>query len=344
MSDLVWEESVALQEYNTFNIKSNARYLVRIRSASDLAQLVTWPRFQNSRQLILGGGSNMLFANEQFNGVIVKNEIKGIEVVSESDIHTCLRVGGGVEWDSLVGYCIDQDLGGLENLSLIPGTVGAAPIQNIGAYGAELGDVLLSVEVCDFGTGDMTTMTKEDCALGYRDSIFKHTPKVLMVCFITIKVTKAQFYRVRTHYALMQHALQEKGITEPTIRSVSEVVCLLRRRKLPDPTVLGNAGSFFKNVVVDQSVRNTLTQMYSDIPLISKLDGRWIIPTAWLIEKCGWKGNRTGRTGVYSDHALVLFNLGGAQGSEIWSLAEKISRDIRLKVGVLLTPEVNIVK
>lgn len=344
MSGLLWEENVDLQAYNTFNIKSTAQYLVRIRSPSEMAELVALPQFQSNRQLILGGGSNILFGTDRFNGVIVKNEIQGIEVVSEDHRHTCLRVGGGVGWTSLVNYCIDQDLGGLENLSMIPGTVGAAPIQNIGAYGVELGDVLLSVEVCDLGTGDMKTMTKEDCALGYRDSIFKHTSMVLMVCFITIKVTKAQFHRVTINYASMQHALQEKGITAPTIRSVSEIVCLMRRRKLPDPTVLGNAGSFFKNVICDQSVLNTLQQMHADIPWISKLDGRCIIPTAWLIEKYGWKGRQIGRAGVYFGHALVLVNLGGAQGSEILSLSEAISQDIRINMGLLLKPEVNIVK
>lgn len=344
MSLLCWEEDVNLRQCNTFNVDSIARYLVRIRSTNDLKDLLASPQFRDLRYLVIGGGSNILFAEATFDGVILKNEIYGIEVVSESENNAVLRVGGGVEWMSLVTYCIDHDLGGLENLSLIPGTVGAAPIQNIGAYGAEISDVTLSVEVCNLETGEIRTMSKDECALKYRDSIFKHALKNVFISSVTIRVSKAQFHCLNTRYSSVQDVLQQQGVTTPTIRSVSGAICLLRRRKLPDPKILGNAGSFFKNATCDASLCKTTMKAHPKIPLFPGPDGFYIIPAAWLIEDCGWKGRQIGKAGVSATHALVLVNYGGAQGREILLLADSIIKDVQTKLGFQLIPEVNIIR
>lgn len=344
MSLLCWEADVNLRQYNTFNVDSIARYLVRIRRMHDLDELLASPRFCDLRHLVIGGGSNILFAAETFDGVILKNEIYGIEVVSESEENTVLRVGGGVEWMSLVTYCIDNDLGGLENLSLIPGTVGAAPIQNIGAYGAELSNVMLSVEVCNLETAETRTMSKDECGLGYRDSIFKSTLKDVFISFVTIRVSNAKFHRLNTQYASVQDVLQQQGITTPTIRSVSEVICLLRRRKLPDPKQLGNAGSFFKNASCDASLYKSIMKAHPEIPIFSGPDSLYTIPAAWMIENCGWKGKQVEKAGVSPSHALVLVNYGGAKGQEIVLLANSIIKDVQAKLGVQLISEVNIIR
>lgn len=344
MSCFHLEEYVDLQPLNTFGIKSTARYLARINEIGDLEALLKSPLFRESRYCILGGGSNTLFAEENFDGIILKNEIKGIEIVSEDDQNTILRVGAGVEWTALVDYCIHNDLGGLENLSLIPGTVGAAPVQNLGAYGTELSDILLSVEIFDMDHGQLKTVSKEECKLQYRDSIFKHTLKKAMVCSIKIRTSKAPFHRIETGYAAIQQGLRKLGVSTPSIRSVSKAVRILRRRKLPDPRITGNAGSFFKNVVIDDAMYQSIKRTDADVPLFLRSERLHFISAAWLIEKCGWKGKQIGQAGVSASHALVLVNLGGALGHEIVYLAETIVRDVEVKFGVLLTYEVNVIR
>ncbi|KAJ5993594.1 hypothetical protein N7451_009318 [Penicillium sp. IBT 35674x] len=344
MSCFHLEEYVDLQPHNTFGVKVTARYLFRINNTGDLEMLLKSPLFHENRYLVLGGGSNTLFTEDKFDGIILKNEIKGIELVSEDENNTVLRVGAGIEWTSLVDYCIHNDLGGLENLSLIPGTVGAAPIQNIGAYGAELSDVLLSVEVFDMDSGQLTKMSKEECKLQYRNSVFKETMKKVMICFVTIRTTKALFHELDAENAAIQRVLRELGVSKPSIRAVSEAVCILRRRKLPDPKITGNAGSFFKNVVIDDALRHSVKKIDMDVPLFLRSDGLHVIPAAWLIEKCGWKGKQIGQAGVAASHALVLVNLGRATGRDLICLAELIARDVEKKFGVSLTREVNIVK
>ncbi|KAJ5714767.1 uncharacterized protein N7483_011948 [Penicillium malachiteum] len=343
MSVLFWEENVNLQSYNTFNVKCVARWLVRVRNLDQLSHLVTSARFRENRHLILGGGSNILLGNSEYDGVILKSEIKGIEVETEDDQHIVLRIGGGVEWGSLVGYCLDNHLGGLENLSLIPGTVGAAPIQNIGAYGVELSDVLVCVETFDVDTGETRLMMKDECELGYRDSIFKHSLRSLMVCFVTIRVTKPGYHCLNTSYMSVQEVLLDRGISIPTIRSISEAVSLLRMKKLFDPKNIGNAGNFFKNVICDESMYRRIARIDANVPFYRRFDGMFVIPAAWLIERCGWKGREFDNVGVSRSHALVLVNLGRAQGREIVWLAGLIMRDVKAQLGLILTPEVNIV-
>lgn len=325
---LCWEEMVDLQPYNTFGIKCIARYLIRIRN-TDLRELLQSPRFRENPHWILGGGSNILLSNQTYDGIVLKNEIGGIDIVSQDPKHAVLRIGSGVEWDFLVTFCIDHDLGGLENLALIPGTVGAAPIQNIGAYGAELSDVLLDVKIVDLVTGQARVMPKEACEFGYRDSIFKRALKDVLVSHIRIKLTKHTHHHFNTGYGSIEQTLQEQGVSMPSIRSIGEAVCHLRRRKLPDPKMMGNAGSFFKNALCDDFLCRSIQKLFPAVPLFPKMNGMSLIPAAWLIEKCGWKGREVGSVGVSPAHALVLVNLGRAQGQEVVALADSIVRSVQ---------------
>lgn len=342
MASFHWEENVSLQCYNTFNIPVTTRYLVRIQN-SRLSKLVQSLLFQGHRHVILGGGSNILFAGKTYDGIVLKNEIMGIETLARDDMHTTLKVGGGVAWSFLVDYCLTHKLGGIENLSLIPGTVGAAPIQNIGAYGVELSDVLESVEIVDLTDGKTRTMTRAECMFGYRDSIFKRLKDVL-VCTVTVKLTNAPHHRLNTTYGSIQQVLSERDCLTPTISSVSEAVCLLRKHKLPDPRELGNAGSFFQNVTVDDCTCQSLKTKYPALPVFTKAQGRNLIPAAWFIEQCGWKGRRIGRVGVYHNHALIIVNFGEADGDEVKTLADRIIEDVDRQFGVRLVPEVNIIR
>lgn len=342
MSSFHWEENVSLQTYNTFKIQVTARYVVRIQNTS-LNELVESPLFQSHRHMILGGGSNLLFTEKFYDGIVLKNEIIGIEAISRDDMYTSLKVGGGVTWSSLVDYCLAHNFGGIENLSLIPGTVGAAPIQNIGAYGVELSDVLESVEIVDLADGKTCTVTRAECQFRYRDSIFKRLKDVL-VSTVTIKLTNAPHHRLKTTYGSIQQVLNEQGTLTPTISSVSEAVCLLRRRKLPDPRELGNAGSFFQNLTVDAFTCKSIKSKYPALPVFPKANGLSSIPAAWLIENCGWKGRRIGRVGVYHKHALVIVNFGEADGDEVKALSDQITQDVSCQFGVCLVPEVNIIR
>lgn len=342
MSSFHWEENVNLQRYNSFKIQVIARYVVRIHNAS-LMKLVKSPSFQNSRHAILGGGSNILFTAKRYDGIVLKNEIMGIENIARNDTHTTLKVGGGVVWGSLVEYCLTHNLGGIENLSLIPGTVGAAPIQNIGAYGVELSDVLESVEVVDLTDGTTRTMMRDECHFRYRDSIFKRL-KDLFISTVTIKLSNAPHHRLNTTYSSICQILSEQGILVPNILSVSEAVCLLRRRKLPDPRELGNAGSFFQNVIVDDFTCKSINSKYSVLPVFTREKGPSVIPAAWFIENCGWKGRRMGRVGVYHKHALIIVNFGEADGEEVEALSNQIAQEVNSQFGVCLVPEVNIIR
>ncbi|KAJ5220101.1 hypothetical protein N7468_009305 [Penicillium chermesinum] len=342
MSSFRWEENVSLQRYNTFNIPVTTRYLVRVQNAG-LSKLVQSPLFQGHRHVVLGGGSNLLFTGKTYDGIVLKNEILGIETLSRDDLHTTLKVGGGVAWSSLVGYCLTHSLGGIENLSLIPGTVGAAPIQNIGAYGMELSDVLERVEIVDLTDGRTRTMTRAECMFGYRDSVFKRLKDVL-VSTVTIKLTNAPHHRLHTAYGSIQQVLSEQGIHTPTISSVSEAISLLRRHKLPDPRELGNAGSFFQNVTIDEETCTSLKTKYAALPVFTKADGRRLVPAAWFIENCGWKGRRIGQVGVYANHALIIVNFGEAEGDEVKAISDRIIEDVNRQFGVRLVPEVNIVR
>ncbi|RHZ48503.1 putative UDP-N-acetylmuramate dehydrogenase [Aspergillus thermomutatus] len=337
------EEYVDLLPYNTFHIASTARYFVRVQHPDQLEALVHSPIFQTRPHFVLGGGNNILFANDTYKGIVLKNEISGIEIISQDEKHTALRVGGGVAWTALVSYCLDHRLGGLENLSLIPVTVGAAPIQNIGAYGVELSDVLESLCAIDLATGSRRQMSNAECQFGYRDSVFKHTSKDVFIASVTVRLSKPGNHRLNTTYGSIQQILENRGVQAPTIQSVAEAVCQLRRSKLPDPKLLGNAGSFFKNAVVDRLTYDALQAVHPTIPVFSRADGSKVIPAAWLIERCGWKGRRIGRVGVYDQHALVVANYGSVKGFDILEFASRIREDVNNRFGIWLEFEVTII-
>lgn len=328
----------SLQDYNTFGLDVTAEQLIRVRSISELKKGIE----KNDQPLfILGGGSNILFTKD-IQGLVLKNEIKGIEVIKEFKHSVHLSIGGGENWHQLVLWTIKHNYGGIENLSLIPGTVGAAPIQNIGAYGVELQDVFVRLTAIDLKTGKSKTYFRKDCAFGYRDSIFKRALKgKVLISRVVLRLTKAP-HKINTSYGAIRSTLDERGITNPTIKEVSDAVIAIRSSKLPDPAVLGNAGSFFKNPEVSASRFNKLKKQFPNIVAYPLENGQYKIPAGWLIEQCGWKGKRIGNTGSHAQQALVIVNYGGATGSEIKAHAERVIASVKEKFGIQLTSEVNI--
>lgn len=341
------EENVSLRPYNTFGLEVRARYFTRFSSADELRQLLQLPQVQAAEKLILGGGSNLLFTQD-FAGVVLKNEIRGLEILTQNldDTATALvRAGAGESWHGLVEYALGQGLSGLENLSLIPGTVGAAPLQNIGAYGAELRDTFEQLEAVEVSTGTLRTFRADECGFGYRESVFKGPLKNQFV--ITALVLR--LYRQARHnvqYGALQETLAGFGIEgEPTPHDISRAVVHIRRSKLPDPAEIGNAGSFFKNPEVSQAKFDQLKTQHPGVPGYP-VPGGVKVPAGWLIEQAGWKGLRrgpgAGTHGVHDRQALVLVNHGEATGHELRLLAEEIIQSVRNQFGIELHPEVNI--
>ena len=340
------EENVSLRPYNTFGLDAQARYFARFASADALRALLKLPQVQAADKLILGGGSNLLLTQD-FDGVVLRNEIRGLEILRENgDDQTALvRAGAGESWHGLVEYSLDQGLSGIENLSLIPGTVGAAPLQNIGAYGAELRDTFDHLEAVELASGAGRMFTAGECGFGYRESVFKHVLKGQFV--VTAVVLRLHRHaRPNVRYGAISETLAELGIEgEPTPQEVSRDVVHIRRSKLPDPAEIGNAGSFFKNPEISQAAFDHLKSQYPDLPGYP-VPGGVKVPAGWLIERAGWKGLRrgpgAGTHGVHDRQALVLVNHGGATGRELRALAEEIIATVRQQFAIELHPEVNI--
>jgi UDP-N-acetylmuramate dehydrogenase len=342
---MLLDENVSLLPYNTFALDVKARYFARFTSVAELRELLSQPQVQAADKLILGGGSNLLFTQD-FAGVVLKNEIRGLEIIAEdAATHSALlRAGAGESWHGLVEYSLDQNLSGIENLSLIPGTVGAAPLQNIGAYGAELRDTFERLEAVEISTGKVREFTAAECGFGYRESVFKHALKnQFVVTAVVLRLPREAQPNVR--YGAIQDTLTELGVSgPPTPREVSQAVVHIRRSKLPDPARIGNAGSFFKNPELPQARYDELKAQYPELPGYP-VAGGVKVPAAWLIEQAGWKGIRRGTGGTHGVHdrqALVLVHLGGASGGELRALAFDIIASVREKFGVELHPEVNI--
>lgn len=326
-----------LQPLNTFGLAAQAEALVTIHSVDDLRQ-----QLASCKQPlhILGGGSNVLLT-QNLAGTVLLNQILGKEVVFENEEEVHLALGGGEPWHEAVLFAVEHHWGGIENLSLIPGTVGAAPIQNIGAYGVELKDVFLSLEAVHLATGKTETFTALQCAFGYRDSIFKREAKnKYLIARVVLRLSKNPV--PKTTYGPIQEELERMGCAaQPTIQEVSEAIIRIRRSKLPDPKEIGNAGSFFKNPVVQNMQYDEVKEKYPDMPSYDVPEGKKI-PAGWLIEQCGWKGFQKGSVGVHAKQALVLVHFGGAKGSDILQLAEEIIDSVQQKFGIRLQPEVNI--
>jgi UDP-N-acetylmuramate dehydrogenase len=332
------EKNKDLIGLNTFGISSIASEYAEFSIVEDLLSSLDsqLPIF------ILGGGSNLLLS-EQLEYRVLRNCIGGIEIVDVSGDETILAVGGGVNWHNLVTWSVDNDLGGLENLALIPGTVGAAPIQNIGAYGVELKDVFHGLQAIELTTGQMSELDSEDCQFGYRTSIFKNQYRgqyCITKVFLKLKSNKAHI--PNTSYRALENYLADQKIKSVEISDVFDAVIKIRRSKLPDPKELGNSGSFFKNAVVNRAELESLKSKYSDLVYYSNDNDLYKVPTGWLIEKVGWKGKRIGPVGCYEKQSLVLVNHGGATSTNILDLAHTIIRDVENEFGIKIEPEVNI--
>ncbi len=332
---------VDLQPYNTLNISAKARYFASVELESQLKEILRHPKTEKLKIMVLGGGSNVLFGDD-FDGLILHIQIKGKEVIKETDDYVWLKIGAGENWHQTVRYCVDKGWGGIENLSLIPGTVGAAPIQNIGAYGVELEEVFEWLEAVDIEGRETRRYEKEHCEFGYRDSIFKGELKgVVIVTNVVLKLSKNP--ELNTSYGAIQSELEERNIDKPTIRDISDIVIDIRNSKLPNPNLLGNAGSFFKNPIVRDDDYEHIKKEYPEAPGYDMGNQKTKVPAGWLIEEAGWKGKVVGNTGTYKQQALVIVNHGGATGREILDLADRIKKSVKEKFGIALVPEVNIV-
>jgi UDP-N-acetylmuramate dehydrogenase len=335
--DLAIAHDFPLQSLNTFGIAARARRYLRVTGAAELAAVCADPQLTTLPRLVLGGGSNLLFTRD-FDGLVLHMAQAGRELVGQDGGRTLVRAQAGENWHGFVQWTLGQGLGGLENLSLIPGTVGAAPIQNIGAYGAEIKDVFHSLTVFDMASGAVRAMGAPECRFGYRDSVFKHPDGAqLVVLDVTFALPAA--WQPNLRYAELAQALLEAGITEPTPRQVGDAVIAIRRRKLPDPAVVGNAGSFFKNPVVSGEQCARLLASFPNLVHHRQPDGTEKLAAGWLIDQCGWKGRSIGAAGVYPKQALVLVNNGGASGQDVVTLAQAIRADVAERYGVMLEPE-----
>jgi UDP-N-acetylmuramate dehydrogenase len=331
------EHDVSLQAFNTFGLNARARHYLRVTSADQLEQLRDDTSLRSLRRFVLGGGSNVLLTRD-IEALVLHMAIAGREIVGEQDGKVLVRAGAGENWHAFVDYTLAQGLGGLENLSLIPGTAGAAPIQNIGAYGLEIKDVFHSLTVFDLDSGARRTLSGPDCRFGYRDSVFKHAAGAnLVVLDVTFALPRA--WQPNLRYAELAQAVEAAGFTTPTPRQVSDTVVAIRRRKLPDPAEIGNAGSFFKNPVVAAEACRELLTRFPQLVHHAQPDGSEKLAAGWLIDQCGWKGKHLGAAGVYPKQALVLVNNGGATGAEVLALARAIQRDVLARFGVELEPE-----
>lgn len=330
-----------LTTLNTFKVKAEAKFFVSLETEDDIKELFDSPEFKNNSKLFLGGGSNILFTKD-FDGIVVLNRLKGIEIIKEDQNDVLIKSMAGVSWNDLVNFIVDKGYWGIENLALIPGTVGAAPVQNIGAYGSEIKDIIENVETVEISTGMKKVFSKEECKFGYRDSVFKSelTGKYFIVS-VTFKLNKNSNKNIE--YKVLKEYLEKNKIEVNNPKDISEAVSEIRRSKLPDPVLIGNAGSFFKNIFLeDKEKLEQLLQIYPDMPFF-KEENITKIPSGWLIEQCGWKGKRVGNVGVHDKQALVLVNYGGATGGELKNLANHIIDSVFTKFGLKLVPEVNFI-
>jgi len=331
----------SLENLNTFGVKAHAKYFAEINCTEDLIDILKSKKFAQEQSLILGGGSNLLFTSD-FDGLILKVQVKGIHVVKEDDDYFWVKAGGGVVWQELVESCIKANFGGIENLSLIPGTVGAAPIQNIGAYGVEIKDYCEAVEAIDLENGEKRYFSNHECHFGYRDSIFKNELRDrYLITNVLFRLLKRPILNI--DYGQVRSTLEDTGKTEFTIRDVSEAIIRIRTAKLPDPAKIGNAGSFFKNPVISRELFNAIKKSFPEIPHYDQPDSSVKIPAAWMIDQCGLKGKKHNSAAVHKLQPLVIINEGGATGDDIVKLSEEVQQKVKNKFGIQLEPEVRFI-
>ncbi len=333
-------ENASLKPYNTFGIDAKARWLAAFATRDELAELIAWGGDRS--RLVLGGGSNILLTRD-VDGLVLRNVIGGIELVDEDEDYVYVRAGAGESWHGFVEYCIGRDWAGVENLSLIPGSVGAAPMQNIGAYGVEIKEVFYELEAWHIAERKAYVFSGNDCAFGYRESVFKRRLRgEFVILSVTFRLCKRPVFK--TSYGAIGEQLQRMGIKELSIRAISQAVIAIRRSKLPDPAEIGNAGSFFKNPTIPDEQFDELQTEYPEIVGYHNTGTDTTkLAAGWLIEQCGWKGFRRGDAGVHARQALVLVNYGHAKGAELYELSREIAKSVESKFGVELETEVNIV-
>ncbi len=336
------EDNFSLKKYNTFALDVFAKKFILIDCEEDLIEFLKSEEVKSMNKIILGGGSNILFQND-FNGVVLKSNIRGITELEKDNSTVTIEAGSGVVWDDLVNYCVNNGYGGIENLSFIPGTVGAAPIQNIGAYGTEFEEVFLELEGIDFNNYQKKIFTKNECKFGYRDSIFKNKFKnSFLITKVRIKLNLNP--KLNTNYRAIADYIKRNKIKKEklNVKDISKIITEIRKSKLPDPLVIGNAGSFFKNPIVNKDRFLDLKDEFNDL-VFFEIGKMYKIPAGWLIEKAGFKGARFGNVGVHKDQALVLVNYSNATGEEIVELSNTIKTKILDKFNIILETEVNIV-
>lgn len=335
------QQHISLKKYNTFGIDAKAAFFCEINTVEALSQALRLKEYPE--KFILSGGSNMLLTKD-ITALVLHINIKGKKVVKETNDDVVIKVMAGENWHELVLWTLENNYGGLENMSLIPGNTGTSPIQNIGAYGVELKDVFVTCEAMDITTQQIKTFTKAECNFGYRESYFKNEGKdKYIITSVSLKLTKKN-HQLNTSYGSIDIELEKKGITNPTIKAISDAVIAIRTSKLPDPKVLGNSGSFFKNPIVKLQEFITFAKNNPEAPFYKISDDEYKIPAGWLIEQCGFKGKRFGDAGVHKNQALVLVNYGNAKGSEILALANNIIASVKTKFNICILPEVNIIK
>lgn len=335
-----FQHHVSLRKWNTFGIEAKAEHLAAFADVETLREAVAAARAMQLPITVLGGGSNMLLTKD-VSGVVLKNELKGLKVVAEDEMSWTLEAAAGENWHETVMHCVLNEYAGVENLALIPGCVGAGPMQNIGAYGVELKDVFHSLTAYHLYEDRFQDFSLEECAFGYRESIFKRKEKGnWIITAVRMRLLKRPVFH--TNYGAIEEELDKMNLDRLSIKSIAQAVINIRSSKLPDPKVLGNAGSFFKNPVVPMEVYQAIKAGYPNVPAYPINEQEVKVPAGWLIEQCGWKGKRTGECGVHDKQALVLVNYGGATGSEIYALSENILQDVQARFSVQLEREVNI--
>ena len=330
-----------LKNLNTFGVDAFAKYFAEVKSINDLSDIFQNRDISNNKVFVLGGGSNTLFV-DNYEGLVIQNSFKGISIEEEDSETIVLKAGAGEIWNDVVKFCVKRNLGGIENMTFIPGSVGAAPIQNIGAYGQELKDTFYSLDAYEISTGLLKTFIKDDCRFAYRDSVFKNDLKnKFVITSIKLKLNKRP--DLNLEYKGLKEELESSGIKHPGIREISYAVEKIRRSKLPLPSELGNAGSFFKNPVIEKDKFEKLKMKHNDLSGNVVNDGKIKISAGWLIERSGWKEKRTGDVGTFPKHALIIVNYGNAKGNDIYSFAKEIKNSVENEFGISLEFEVNCV-
>lgn len=334
--------NVNLQPFNSFGFSATAKYFVEINNVDDLLRLINTPEFKAEKHLILSGGNNILFTNDCFDGIVILMNNKGIEIVHEDEGDVIVRAQAGEDWPEFVKQMVARGLYGVENLAHIPGKVGAAPVQNIGAYGMELKDSFFQCHALNLTTGVTRIFTNEACCFGYRESVFKHELKgQYLITSVDLLLHKQS--ELKLEYGNIKAYLEQNGIAEPTLQQLHDAICAIRDAKLPDVKQIGSAGSFFKNPVISAEQFDALQKRYPNIPHYPDAVGMVKVPAGWLIEQAGWKGWRNEHVGVYDKQALVLVHYGGGRGQDIVNLSQKIQKSVAEKFGIKISPEVNFV-